>query len=352
MRRWGKVVLCVGIALGAAGCPKGGGEYNQARKAENLQDLDNALQYYQKAVNADPRNAAYRIRLNQIRMEAGQFHVKQGTKLREKGDLQGAAAEFQRAATIDPSNDAAGQELSKTLQMIAEKNRQTDNQANPESEDTSSVYASAPPELKPISRAPINIKASDDAKVIITTIGKFAGVGVIFDQDFTARRITVDLNNVTLEQALAVACIQSKAFWKPMTENTIFVTQDTTQKHRDYDDTIVKTFYLSNVTQPQDLTDIANGLRQVAEIKKIQQLNSQNAIIVRDTPDKIAIAEKLINDIDKARPEVVVQVEVLSASTDRLRDLGVLPGQSASIVFNPQSTTSNNTNNSNGSSNS
>src|SRR5262249_4004905 len=113
--------------------------------------------------------------------------------------------------------------------------------------------------------------------------------------------------------------------------------------------TIVKTFYLSNVTQPQDLTDIANGLRQVAEIKKIQQLNSQNAIIVRDTPDKIAIAEKLINDIDKARPEVVVQVEVLSASTDRLRELGVLPGQSASVAFNPPTTTTNNNNNGSGS---
>src|SRR5262249_13472434 len=112
--------------------------------------------------------------------------------------------------------------------------------------------------------------------------------------------------------------------------------------------TIVKTFYLSNVTQPQDLTDIANGLRQVAEIKKIQQLNSQNAIIVRDTPDKIAIAEKLINDIDKDKPEVVVQVEVLSASTDRLRDLGVLPGQSASIAFNPPTTTSSNNNNGTG----
>src|SRR5215475_9902933 len=130
MLRWGKVVLCVGIALGAAGCPKGGGEFGKAQKAENLQDLDTALQYYQKAVLSDPKNAAYRIKLNQIRMEAGQFHVKQGTKLRDKGDLQGAAAEFQRAAAIDPSNGAANQELSKTLQMIDEKNRQTDNQAN------------------------------------------------------------------------------------------------------------------------------------------------------------------------------------------------------------------------------
>ncbi len=339
MRRWGNVILCVGIGLAAAGCPKGGGEYNQARKAENLQDLDTALQYYQKAYNSDPRNAAYRIKLNQVRFEASSFHVKQGQKLREKGDLQGAIGEFQRAATIDPTNDAAAQEVSKTLQMIAEKNQQADAAAGPNATDEG-AYAEAPPTLKPLSNAPINLKASDDAKVIFTTLGKLAGIGVIFDTDFAARRIQVDFNNITLEQALALACIQSKAFWKPVTENTIFVIQDTAQKHRDYDETVVKTFYLSNITQPQDLTDIANGLRQVAEIKKIQQLNSQNAIIVRDTPDKIAIAEKLINDIDKARPEVVVNIEVLSASTDRLRDLGVLPGQSASIAFNPPTTTS------------
>jgi len=340
MRRWGNVLLCVGIGLVAAGCPKGGTDYGKARKAETLQDLDTALQYYQKAYNSDPKNAAYRIKLDQIRFEASQFHVKQGLKLKEKGDLQKAIAEFQRATTIDPTNEAAEQEMRKTLSMIAEQNKQTDAQASPE--ENESAYASAPPELKPLSTAPINLRASDDAKVIFNTIGKLAGIGVIFDTDFAPRRIAVDFNNVTLDQALALASIQSKAFWKPVTENTIFVIQDTAQKHRDYDETVVKTFYLSNITQPQDLTDIANGLRQVAEIKKIQQLNSQNAIIVRDTPDKIAIAEKLINDIDKARPEVVIQVEVLSASTERLRDLGVNPGQSASLAFNPPTTTTNN----------
>ena len=344
MRRWGNVILCVGIGLIAAGCPKGGNEYDQARHAENLQDLDTALQYYQKAYNADPRNAAYRMKLNEIRFEAGVFHVHQGQKLRDSGDLQGAVAEFQRAATIDPSNDAAIQEARKTISLIAEKNHALDAQAAGEGESSGEdIYASAPPELKPLSRAPINLKATDDAKVIFTAIAKLAGVNVIFDVDFQARRIQVDLNNVTLEQALAIAGIQSKAWWKPVTENMIFVIPDTAQKHRDYDETVVKTFYLSNVTQPQDLTDIANGLRQVAEIKKIQQLNSQNAIIVRDTPDKVAIAEKLIADIDKARPEVVIQVEVLLASTERLRDLGVLPGQTASIVFNPTPTTSSTT---------
>ncbi len=103
---------------------------------------------------------------------------------------------------------------------------------------------------------------------------------------------------------------------------------------------MVRTFYLSNTVQPQDLTEIVTGLRQVLNLSKIMQLNSQNAIIVRDTPDKLAIAERILKDVDKARPEVLLQVEVLSANTDRLRDLGILPGQSASITFNPGTTSS------------
>jgi general secretion pathway protein D len=162
---------------------------------------------------------------------------------------------------------------------------------------------------------------------------------VIYDPDFPARRIAVELNNVTLQQALDIICMQSKTFWKPVTENIIFVAQDTTQKHKDYDEQMVETFYLSNTIQSQDLTEIANGLRQVLNLTKVQQLNSQNAIIVRDTPDKLAIARRLLKDIDKAKPEVVIQVEVLSASTDRLRDIGILPGQSASIAFTPPGTT-------------
>src|SRR2546429_8921174 len=96
---------------------------------------------------------------------------------------------------------------------------------------------------------------------------------------------------------------------------------------------------LSNTFQPQDITEIMTGLRQLLDLKRIQQLNSQNAIIVRDTPDKLLLAEKIIHDIDKAKPEVVVQVEVLEARTDRLRDLGILPGQTASIAINPNSST-------------
>jgi general secretion pathway protein D len=340
MRRYGTLIVCVGFGLLVAGCPKGQTDYNQGRKAESLQDYDAAFDYYLKALKADPNNASFKIKLSQTRFEAGALHVKEGVKLRDNGDLQGAAAQFQRAQVIDPSSPVADQELRKTVEMIAEKDRATDAAVEPPPDPNEQRLASAPPEIKPLSRAPINLKMSNDAKIVYDTIGKLAGLTVIYDPDFPARRITADLNNVTLEQALDIVSLQSKAFLKPVTENIIMVIQDQPQKRRDYEEQVVKTFYLSNTVQPQDLTEIVTGLRQLLDLKRIQQLNSQNAIIVRDTPDKLALAEKMIRDIDKAKPEVVIQVEVLEARIDRLRDLGVLPGQHASIsIIPPGSTT-------------
>ena len=339
MRRWGSLFLCVGLGLLSVGCPKGQPDYSQGKKAETLQDYDAAFVFYQKAAKADPYNATYKVKLNRVRFEASELHVKRGVELRKQGDLQGAAGEFQRAQAIDPSSPVADQELRKTVEMIAEKNRAADAGAELPTDPNEPPLAAMPPEIKPLSRGPINLKMSNDAKIVFDTIGKLAGLTVIYDPDFTARRITVELNNVTMEQALEIVSLETKAFVKPVTENIIFVIPDQPQKRRDYEEQVVKTFYVSNTVQPQDLTEIVTGLRQLLDLKRIQQLNSQNAIIVRDTPDKLMLAEKMIHDIDKAKPEVVVQVEVLEARTDRLRDLGILPGQTASIAINPNSST-------------
>jgi general secretion pathway protein D len=344
--------LCLAIGLLAVGCPKGKSEYDQGRKAELVDDYDDAVTYYQKALKSEPYNANFKIRLDQARFQAGSVHVKRGLELRNKGDLQGAVSEFQRAEVADPSSPIAEQELRKTVEMIAEKNRAADAAARPPADPNEQPLAQMPPEIKPLSRAPINLKASNDAKYIFDTIGKLAGLTVIYDPDFPARRISVELNNVTLEQALEIVSYESKAFWKPLTENTIIVIPDQASKRRDYEEQIVKTFYLSNTVQAQDLTEIVTGLRQLLELKRIQQLNSQNAIMVRASPDQMQLAEKIIRDIDKAKPEVIVQVEVLEARTDRLRDLGVLPPQQVSATINPgasgttttaTSTTTNNT---------
>jgi general secretion pathway protein D len=338
MRRCRSVILCVGIGLFAAGCPKGQTDYSKGRKAETIEDYDAALEFYTKALKSDPNNAAYKIRINQTRFEAGEMHIKLGLKARENGDLQGAAAQFQRAQNIDPSSSIAGQELKKTLGMIAEQTHAGEN-AKPASDDDGQKFMTAPPQLKPLSTVAISYKASGDAKIVFDTIGKLAGITVIYDPDFPARRISADLNNVTLEQALEIVCLQSKAAWKAITENIILVYPDQATKRKENEEEVLKTFYLSNTVTPQDLTEIVTGLRSLFDLKRVQQLNSQNAIIIRATPDVLTLIGKVIDDIDKAKPEVVIQVEVLEARTDRLRNLGVTPGQSASIAINPNGTT-------------
>ena len=347
MRGWTKVILCAGMGLLAAGCPKGKPDYQEGRKAENLQDYDAAYDFYSKALKEEPENAEYQIKFNQARFEAGAFHIKQGVKQREQGNLQGALSEFQRAAAVDPSSSMADQEIRKTADLIAEQEHKAaaaDAAASAAAEAATPALASMPPEIRPLSRAPISLHMVNDAKIVFDTIGKLAGLTIVYDADFPARRIPVDLTNVTLQQALDIVSMESKAFWKPVTENIIFVIPDQPQKRRDYEEQVVRTFYLSNTVQAQDLTEIVTGLRQLLDLKRLQQLNAQNAIIIRDTPDKLAIAEKMINDIDKARPEVVIQVQVLEARLDKMRNLGILPGQSASIGVVPPGTTTTTTN--------
>src|SRR5229473_6641498 len=157
MRRWGSLFLCVGFGLLAAGCPKGQPDYNQGKKAETIQDYDAAFVYYQKAAKSDPYNASYKIKLNRIRFEASELHVKRGVEMRKQGDLQGAAAEFQRALAIDPASPVADQELRKTVEMIAEKNRAADAAAEPPADANEPSLAAMPPQLKPLTSTGINL---------------------------------------------------------------------------------------------------------------------------------------------------------------------------------------------------
>jgi len=321
-----------------AGCPKANQDFEAGRKAEAIQDYDTALVHYERAYHTDPSNSEYKLRATKMRMEDGQFHVEAGEKALNKGDLQMALGEFEKAQAIDPANSAADQEIKKTLELIGTKSAaDAASRINPNPAPEADLLQT-PPELKPISIEPINLKMTNDARVVFETIGKLAGLSVIFDPDFTSRRISVELPNITLEQALDAVSLESKAFWKPLTANVIFVAPDNPQKRRDIEDEEVRTFYLSNTLTPQDLTEVVTGLRQLLDLRRVQQVNAQNAIVIRDTPDKLVLASKIIRDIDKAKPEVLIHVQVLSANRDRLRNLGILPGQTASLTFNPRCT--------------
>jgi general secretion pathway protein D len=169
--------------------------------------------------------------------------------------------------------------------------------------------------------------------VVYRTVGQLAGVNVLFDPDYTARVINVDLNGVTLEEALEITAMESKTFWRPVTLNTIFVAQDNPAKRKELEQSVLKTFYLTNLSQPTELQDVVNAIRAVLDVQRVQQLLSQNALVVRGTPDQIALAEKLVEDLDKARPEVIVDIAIMQVSKDRSRTLGLSPPTSATVTL-------------------
>jgi len=324
------------LTLGLSGCPKGKDAFSAGRIAENRKDFDSALEYYKRALEARPSNVEYKVKVASISFEAAEAHISNGQKLREKGDLDGALFEFEKAQSIDLASPIAAQQIQKTRDMIAATRTAAAPSLLNMSSSKEPKLAEKPPELMPLSQAPINLKMTNDAKTVIETIAKLAGLTVIFDPDFPARRISIELTNVTLEQALEVVSVEAKSFWEPMTSNIIIFVPDQPQKRRDFEDQVLRTFYLGNTVLPQELTEVVTGLRQLLDLKRIQQMNSRNAIVIRDTPAKLALAEKFIHDIDTAQPEVVIQVSVLQVRRDYLRHLGISPDTSASLTFTPR----------------
>ncbi len=337
----GRVLIMTAVLL--AGCAKGNPQYKAGAKSESLNDYDTALENYNKALRSDPNNTEYKLRAARARFEASQWHVDQGRRLREQSNLELALAEFRKALMIDPSSAVAAQEVQATIDLIAVKQNTTQNSAPTSPAAEEPKLMAGPPQLEPLSRAAINMKATNDAKAVFDAVGKLAGLTVIFDVDFTSRRISVELTNVTLEQALNIVALQSKAFWRPVTSNIIFVAPDQAQKRKDYEEEIVKTFYLRNTVLPQEITEIITSIRQLLDLRRVQQINAQNAIVIRDTPDRVMLAEKIINDIDKAKPEVVIQVAVMQARRDRLKNMGIQPGTSAQLAFTPPTSSSSTT---------
>lgn len=336
MRRFAYLFGIAATSLMLVGCPKGNPDFAAGKRAESLQDYDTALFRFEKALKADPSNVEFKLRATRARYEAGQFHVDQGQKAFARADYQLALGEFQRAQAIDPSNSAADQGIRNAMEKLAQQ--QAANAPKPaeaippEQQD----LATAPPQLKPTCGT-FSLTASRDARMVFETIAKLCGLSVVFDPEFSSRNITVELPNVTAEQALDAVAFESKAFWKAMTSNIFLVAPEQVQKRRDLEDSAVQTFYLSNTLTPQDLTEIATGLRQLLDLTRVQQVNAQNAIVVRGTPAKLALAGRIIRNIDKARPEVLLHVQVLQARLDHMRNLGITPGQSAVLAFTPRS---------------
>ena len=317
--------------------------------AEVREDYDTAYVDYKNAHDKKPKDLRYLAHFERLRFLAATQHIDRGRVLRQQGDFSGALHEFMRAAEIDKSNQAAQQEIDRTNRdapppgLTGPAAVAAAEQMSQQNQVLKEIGSLAPPlTLKPVSSDPITLHMVEDVKVIYQAIGKLAGLNVIFDPDFNSKRIPVDLTNVSLADALRVVGTISGTFYKPVTSNTIFIALNTVTKHGDLDDLAVQTFYLSNSSQPNDGNEILTGLRLLLDPStKLYLVPSQNAIVMRATTNQLLLAEKLINDFDRARPEVVVDVAVLEVNRDKVRNLGItLPTSFGLTPQLPTTTTS------------
>jgi general secretion pathway protein D len=317
--------------------------YEQGKAAEVREDYITAYNDYHQAWKLKPTELRYRTAAEFVRFTAAATYVHRGEILMNAGKLQEALTDFEQAIAIDPSSFIAQQQANKVRQLLV-KSQSPPPPPAPQSALTRRMEeAIGPVELAPISQTPIILKLSEDSKTIYESIGKLAGINVLFDPDYTSRRIRVDLNGVTLEEALQITALESKTFWRPVTPNTIFVAADTTAKRKELEQSVIRTFYLSNLSQPNELQDLVNTLRTLLDTQRLQQFPSQQAIVVRGTPDQIAMAEKLIDDLDKSRPEVVVEVAIMQVSRDKLRNLGIQPPASVTVALQSNASTTTST---------
>ena len=328
--------LVVVLSLTVAGyADQASAAYKRGVHAEEKNDYDGAFQAYSQAHELKPKDARYFTAFTRLRFYAATEHVRKGQALRDTGKLPEAAAEFEHAAAIDPTNFTAKGEAARAREIMKKQARADEAPKAPLALDKAAQEAGGPVELQPLSNTLINLRLTETSTMVYKTIGKLAGINVLFDQDYKPGKITIELNDVTLREALNTVALQTKTFWEPTSSNTIIVAADTTAKRKEMQDSVMKTFYLRNVSSSTELQEAANLLKSILDVTRVQMIPKSNALIIRGTTDQLILAQKLLTDIDKPKPEVVIDIAVLQVSRDRMRNLGISPPTSANIVMVP-----------------
>jgi general secretion pathway protein D len=301
--------------------------------AEVREDWDAAFEAYRQAHLLKPNDLRYKTHFERARFSAAAAHVDRGRVLRQSGDPHGALNEFERALAIDGSNQSAQQEVQVTERLLSDSPGSKLDLPAPVGPSPEIASLSEPLKLKPVSTAPLTLHMVEDTKAIYQAMGKMAGLNVIFDPDYNSKRIQVDVTNVPLSDALRILGTQAGTFYKAVTSNTIFVAQNTPTKRQDLSSMAVQTFYLSNAATQADQNELLTALRNVLEQNvKVFLVPSQNAIVMRATPDQLLLTQELLNNLDRPHSEVVVDVAVLEVNRDKSRNLGLILPQQFSIT--------------------
>jgi len=317
-RRALTLALASGL-LWASACASGG--MKLAEQAERRADFDRAVVEYGNVLRKDPDNHAARTSLQRVRVRASEEHYLRGRRLSASERYQEAAVELQLATELNPTNAGADAELREVRRRLrtkvaVERGDKTELEALIERTRTA---VPAGLELPDGGKLPDSMTFSTSSRLVFLALAKWANLNVVFDPAFRDEKLVADLRNTTLSGALASLTAATHTFYRVTAPRTITIVPDTPAKRREYEEQIVQTFYVSNA----DLKEVIDLLRIVVDVRQISPTTAVNAISLKDTPERIAAAGRLIAAIDKARPELVIDVELLEVDRTRLREYGL-----------------------------
>jgi general secretion pathway protein D len=332
-------VLMVGITAIPILAESAEHAYKAGDGAEKKNDYDAAYEAYKLAHERKPNDPKYMAAYLRMRFYAAGQHIHEGEKMRDDGKLQEALADFRLAAQIDSSNFEALQEIRRTVDLLQkqaiEKENASQTKVQTSSLEKQAESAGGPVSLDFKSNMPISLHLTTTTDVVYRTIAKLGGINVLMDPDYKPQKITFELQDVGLREALDMFAMQSKTFWRPLSSNTIIVTSDSVSKRKEFEQNVMKTFYLRNASTPADLQEAAGTLKGILDISRIQVTPELRSLTLRGTPDQMVLAQRLLGEIDKPKAEVVIDVAVMEVSRDKMHTLGTNPPTSASMTFVP-----------------
>jgi general secretion pathway protein D len=321
-------LLVLAAALLAAGCAASAA-LNRGREAERRQEYDAAVAEYTKAVRLKPDDPNARLALDRAKTRAALDHYQRGRRLDAVGRYEQALVEYEAAAELNPSSaeiDEAVRETRNRLRSKIAVSREGKTELQTLIDRTRDLPA-------PGLDLPADVKMPESlffsgasSRIVFLAIAKIAGISLGFDTTFREAPVTVDLRNTTLRDALNAVADQTRTFYRVTGPRTVLVIPDTPTKRREYEEEVVRVFYLSNA----DLKETMDLLRMVLDARRISPVTGTNALTLKDTPERIDAAARLLAAIDKARPEVIIDVELLEVDRTRLQEYGLQPASPGS----------------------
>ncbi len=309
------------LCLFAAGCATSSA-LRRGGDAERRQDFDLAVVEYTKAVRENPDNLNARLALDRAKLRASDDHFNRGRRFAAIGKLDQALIEFETASELNPSNNDVDEELKATrnklrTRVAVAREGKTELQTIIErARDLAPPGLDLPPGVKMPAALTFRDASSRD---VFTAIARLANISLIFDTAFRDSPVSVDLRNATLDDALNTVAGATRTFFRVAAPKTVVVIPDTPAKRREYEEEVVRTFYLSNA----DLKETMDLLRLVLDARRISPTTATNALTIKDTPERIAAAGRVLSAIDKARPEVIIDVELLEVNRTKLKEYGL-----------------------------